>query len=142
MLDSYPTQYWVVTVYDDVKGYDKHAFVGFRIVYKFRYYGVNYVVTRYPKNPARTLGVPISEVVGSKSQNDAKEVCDSIESNFDTRGLTFASIHVVKRKTGTKGWWLGKHSVGPELSTAHSIPVNNYFWKEFADVIVIVVAPR
>jgi len=129
-------------VYDDITGYDKHAFVGVRIGYKFRYYGVNCVVTRYPKNPARTLGVPISEVVGLISKNDAKEVRDSIESNFDKRGLTFASIHVVKRKTGTKGWWLRKHSVGPELSTAHSIPVNNYFWKEFADVIVIVVAPR
>ena len=104
--------------------------------------GVNYVVTRYPKNPARTLDVPILEVVGSISKNNAKEVVDNIRSNFDTRGLTFASIHVVKRKTGTKGWWLGKHSVGPDLCTAQFIPVNNFFWKQFADVIVIVVAPR
>ena len=142
MVDSYPTQYWVVTVYDDITGYDKHAFVGVRIGYKFRYYGVNYVVTRYPKNHARNLRVPISEVVGLISKNDAKEVRDSIENDFDTHGLTFASIHVVKRKTGTKGWWLGKHSVGTELTTAQTIPEKNFFWKEFADVIVIVVAPR
>ena len=129
-------------MYDDITGNDKHAFVGVRIGYKGRYYRVNYVVTRYPKNPARTLGVPISEVVGSISKNDAKEVRDSIESNFDTRGLTFASIHVVRRKTGTKGWWLGKRSVGPDLATAQTIPEKNFFRKEFADVTVIVVAPR
>ena len=129
-------------MYDDITSNDKDAFVGVRIGYKCRYYGVNYVVTRYPKNPARTLGVPISEVVGSISKNDAKEVRDSIESNFDTRGLTFASIHVVRRKTGTKGWWLGKRSVGPDLATAQTIPEKNYFRKEFADVTVIVVAPR
>ena len=129
-------------MYDDITGNDKHAFVGVRIGYKFRYYGVNYVVTRYPKNRARALGVPISEVVGSISKNDAKQIRDSIKSNFDTRGLTFASIHVVRRKTGTKGWWLGKHSVGPDLATAQTIPENNFFRKEFADVTVIVVAPR
>lgn len=142
LTTNYPSQYWAVTVYDDITGYDKHAFVGVRIGYNFRYYGINYVVTRYPRNPARVLDVPISEVVGSISKNDAKEVRDSIKSDFDTRGLTFASIHVVKRKTGTKGWWHGKHSVGPELTTAQTIPKKNFFWKEFADVIVIVVAPR
>jgi len=129
-------------VYDDITGSDKHYFYGVRIGYKFRYYGVNYVVTRYPKNPARTLDVPILEVVGSISKNNAKEVVDSIRSNFDTRGLTFASIHVVRRKTGTKGWLLGKHSVGPDLTTEQTIPEKNFFSKEFADVTMIVVAPR
>ena len=66
-------------MYDDITSNDKHAFVGVRIGYKCRYYGVNYVVTRYPKNPARTLGVPISEVAGSISdpEKDTKFIGDS-----------------------------------------------------------------
>ena len=63
MRNTYPTEYWVVTVYDDVSGYDKHAYRGIRIGSKFRHHGVNYVVTRYPKYIARSPSVPISEVV-------------------------------------------------------------------------------
>ena len=46
---------------------------------RFRYYGVNYVVTRYPKNPAPNFGVPISEVVGSISdlEKDTKFIRDN-----------------------------------------------------------------
>ena len=140
LVNTYPTQYWVVTVYKDVTGYDKHAYIGAssRISSKFRHHGFNYVVTRYPKHSARRPSVSISSVVGSITGDDAKKVRDSINSKFQARGLTYTSIHVVKRRW--KGWWLDTY--GMTLNTASSIPSRNYFWRKFSNVIVIVVAPR
>lgn len=140
MKRTYPTEYWVVTVYDDVSGYDKHAYRGIRIGSKFRHHGVNYVVTRYPKYIARSPSVPISEVVGSVSGSDPKAIRDSITSKFDTRGQGYSSIHVVKKRWSA-GWWLGRRNDGINLSTYSYIPSNNIFWKAFSDVAVIVVAP-
>ena len=139
LVNTYPTQYWVVTVYRDVTGYDKHAFIGAssRISYKFRHHGFNYVVTRYPKHSARSPGVSISSVVGSITGDDAKRVRDSIKSKFQARGLTYTSIHVVKRRW--KGWWWDTY--GMTLTTSPNILSRNYFWREFSNVIVIVVAP-
>ena len=140
LINTYPTQYWVVTVYRDVAGYDKHAFYYYdrnRVSYKLRHHGFNYVVTRYPKHSARGPSVSISSVVGSITGDDAKRVCDSIKSKFEARGLTYTTIHVVKRRW--KGWlW---DTYGMTLTTAYSIPSRNYFWREFSNVIVIVVAP-
>ena len=139
LVNTYPTQYWVVTVYRDVTGYDKHAFIGAssRISYKFRHHGFNYVVTRYPKHSARSPGVSISSVVGSITGDDAKRVRDSIKSKFQARGLTYTSIHVVKRRW--KGWWWDTY--GMTLTTSPNILSRNFFWREFSNVIVIVVAP-
>ena len=141
LKNTYPTEYWVVTVYDDVSGYDKHAFIGIRVGYKWRHHGVNYVVTRYPKYITRSPSVPISEVVGSVSGSDPKAIRDSIKSKFDTRGQGFSLIHVVKRRYST-GWWIFKRTVGINLFTYGYIPSNNFFWKKFSDFILIVVAPR
>ena len=141
LKNTYPTEYWVVTVYDDVTGYDKHAYRGIRIGSKFRHHGVNYVVTRFPKYIARSPSVPISEVVGSVSGSDPKAIRDSIKSKFDTRGQGYSSIHVVKRRY-TTGSWIFRRTVGITLWSAWYIPGNNFFWKQFSDVFVIVVAPR
>ena len=137
---TYPTQYWLVTVYRDVTGYDKHTFYAYnrnRVSYKFRHYGFNYVVTRYPKRSARSPSVSISSVVGSITRDDALQVAKSIKSKFAARGLTYTTIHVVKKTW--KGWWW--FTYGMTLATATSIPSRNYFWREFSNVIVIVVAP-
>ena len=131
--NTYPTQYWVVTVYRDVTGYDKHAFYAYvrnRVSYKFRHHGFNYFVTRYPKHSARNPSVSISSVVGSITGDDAGKVCDSIKSKFEARDLTYTTIHVVKRM------WKERY-----LATASKIPEKNYFFREFSNVIVIVVAP-
>lgn len=140
LINTYPTQYWVVTVYRDVTGYDKHTIHAYdrnRVSYMFRHHGFNYVVTRYPKHSARRPSVSISSVVGSITGDDAKRVSDSIKSKFEARGLTYTTIHVVKRRW--KGWWWDTY--GMTLTTASSIPSRNYFWRKFSNVIVIVVAP-
>ena len=139
---TYPTQYWLVTVYDDVNGDDKHYVTGVRIVRKYRYEGVNYVVTRYPKHAARKPKLSISEVVGNEDGDNAKDVLNSIKSKFDKSHLSYASIHVVKKIKSKSGWWLKEKHHKTTLSTATFIPKEDYFWKEFSGVFVIVVAPR
>ena len=141
LIETYPTEYWVVTVYDDVTGFDKHAYLGIRTGAKFRHNGANYVVTRFPKYIARSPSVPISEVVGSVSGSDAKTIRDSIKDKFDTRGQGYSFIHVVKRTRET-GWWLDKRKVVTYIATSLYMPKNNIFWKHFPDATVIVVAPR
>ena len=108
LVRTYPTQYWVVTVYDPVKGYQNHAFqYTDRVAWKLRHAGVNYVVTRYPRHSQRSPSVPISEVVGSVTGSNPETVLDSISGKFRARGLSWASIHVVKKKRSV-GWWLDK----------------------------------
>ena len=138
---TYPTEFWVVTVYDDVTGSDMHAYIGARTGAKFRYNGVNYVVTRFPKYIDRSPSVPISEVVGSVSGSNAETIRDSIKNKFDTRGQSFSLIHVVKRRRST-GWFAAKRKVEINLSVSTFIPSDNLFWKQFSDVTVIVVAPQ
>lgn len=140
LVKTYTTQYWVVTVYSDWRGYDNHAFIGYRITHKFSHHGVNYVVTRYPKHSARSPSVLISEVVGSVNQNHARDACDAIKSRFDARGQSFSIIHVVKRRR-TMGGILGMITLQIGLTTAQDLPSNNFFSKKFSNVIVIVVAP-
>lgn len=60
--------------------------------------GVNYVVTRYPRHSQRPPSVPISEVVESVTGSNPETVLDSISGKFRARGLSWASIHVVKKK--------------------------------------------
>ena len=139
---TYPSQYWGVTVYDPVGGFDNHAFYGDtnRVGSKFRHAGVNYVVTRYPKHSARFPVVSLSEAVGSPTGNHAEQVLNSIKDRFDARGLSWSSIHVVKRRR-TEGWWFGKRTIEIKLATSRSIPPRNYICRTFSNVIVIAVAP-
>ena len=141
LVNTYPTQYWVVTVYSDVTGYDKHAFYYYdpdRVSFKLRHHGFNYVVTRYPSHSARSPSVSISSVVGSITGDDAGKVADSIKSKFEARGLTYTTIHVVKRRW-KEGFW--GHTYEMTIKTASNIFSKNYFRKKFSNVIVIVVAP-
>jgi len=142
LVRTYPSQYWVVTVYDPVKGFENHAFNGHdtRIGWKLRHAGVNYVVTKYPKHSARSPVVSLSEAVGSPTGNHAEQVLNSIKDRFRARGLSWASIHVVKSRR-SEGWWLGERTIEMTLTTSPSILSRNYFWKEFSNVIVIAVAP-
>ena len=140
LVNTYPTQYWVVTVYSDVTGYDKHAFYfdEDRVSYKLRHHGFNYVVTRYPSHSARSPSVPIGNVVGSITGDNAKKIAESINSEFEARGLTYASIHVVKR-SWTEGFWGTTYRI--TLTTGSYIPEGNFFFGKFSNVIVIIVAP-
>lgn len=140
LVKTYTTQYWVVTVYSDWRGWENHAFIGYRITYKFSHHGLNYVVTRYPKHFARSPSVSISEVVGSVNQNHAKDALDAIKSRFDARGQSFSIIHVVKWRR-TEVWFLGERTLHIGLATAQYLPSNNIFSKKFSNVFVIVVAP-
>ena len=133
-------EYWVVTVYSDWRGRDNHAFIGYRITCKVGHHGVNYVVTRYPKHSARSPSMSISEVVGSVNQNHARDARDAIKTRFDERGQRFSIIHVVKRRRTTGGIH-GKRTLHIRLAAAPYLPSNNFFWKKFSNVIVIVVAP-
>ena len=136
----------MVTVYDPVSTYENHALYGYdsRHAFKFRHAGVNYVVTRYPKYYARTPRVKISDVVGSVNGIGGKDlagnVADNILGKFRARGMTYSSIHVIRKKR-PEGWFLGRRKVGIWVSTRAHIPTANYFWKEFSDVVVVVVAP-
>ena len=143
---NYPNQYWVVTVYDPVWTYENHALYGddSRRAFKFRHAGVNYVVTRYPKYYTRTPRVKISDVVGSVNGIGGKDlalnVADNILGKFRARGMSYSSIHVIRKKRPV-GWWLGRGKIRIWVFTRADIPTANYFWKEFSDVYVIVVAP-
>ena len=143
---NYPNQYWVVTVYDPVGTYENHAVIGSdsRRAFKFRYAGVNYVVTRYPKYYARTPRVKISDVVGSVNGIGGKDIALNVLNNivgkFRARGMSYSSIHII-RKRRSVGWWLDRRKIGIWVSTRGDIPTANYLWKEFSDVYVIVVAP-
>ena len=144
---NYPKQYWVVTVYDPVRGFDKHTFAsGDRVGYKLRYYGVNYVVFRYPKYAARSPRVPISRVIGYVTGSDAETVWDSIEKKFAANSQRFAFIHVIRKfeqylqYPGGGNW---QKFVMPNYYTAksQSFPSQNYFHREFSNFVVIAVAP-
>lgn len=145
---NYPKQYWVVTVYDPVKGFDKHTFVsGDRVGYKLRYFGVNYVVFRYPKYATRSPRVPISRVIGAVTTgSDAKIVWSSIEEKFAANSQRFAFIHVIrkiKQYSQYIGVWYKTSDVLTNYYTAksQSFPSQNYFHREFSDFVVIAVAP-
>ena len=142
LRNNYPNQYWVVTVYDPVGTYENHAINGYdsRRAFKFRYAGVNYMVTRYPKYYASTPSVNIEDVVGSVNgiggKNMPLKVLENIKDKFLDRGLSWSSIHVIRKKRSS-GLWV----VDTGVSTRAYIPIANYLWKEFSDVYVIVVAP-
>ena len=137
---NYPKQYWVVTVYDPVKGFDKHTFVdGDRVGQKLRYYGVNYVVFRYPKYAARSLRVPISRVIGSVKGSHANTVWTSIEKKFAANLQSFAFLHVI-RKYAAFGW-IDSVLTNYYTAKSQSFPSQNYFHREFSNVIVIAVGP-
>ena len=143
LRNTYPSQYWVVTVYDPVKSNSLHSFFGWRnsIDFKIRFRGINYVVTRFPKHPTRYPKVPISVVVGSISGSDPEAIRDSILDNFSDRELSVSSILVLKRS-----WWEGqgrgyRRKVSMGYSVQPHIPTKNYYIKKFRNVVVIVVAP-
>ena len=140
---TYPSQYWLVTVYDDGSGDDKHAFTGVRIIHKFRFEGLNYVVSRYTKHPAREReAVSISAVVGSETRDNAKEVLDNIKNKFVKSNKSYASIHVVKKIKSKRGICFFKKHKKTTLGTESSIPKKYFLFKDFPGVFVIVVAPR
>ena len=142
LRNNYPNQYWVVTVYDPFGTHENHAINGYdsRRAFKFRYAGVNYMVTRYPKYYASTPSVNIEDVVGSVNGIGGKDmplnVLNNIKGKFLARGLSWSSIHVIRKKMSA-GLWV----VDIGVSTRAYIPTANYLWKEFSDVYVIVVAP-
>lgn len=144
LVRTYPSQYWVVTVYDPVGGFDNHAFDAYghtdRVGWKFRHGGVNFVVTRYPKHSARSPVVSLLEAVGLPTGNHAEQVLNSIKARFRAFGLSWSSIHVVKRRR-SEGFWLGKRTIRTKLAPSRSIPSRNYFCRKFSNVIVIAVAP-
>ena len=144
---NYPKQYWVVTVYDPVKGFDKHTFVnGDRVGYKLRYYGINYVVFRYPKYAARSPRVPIYRVIGSVTGSDAKKVWNSIEEKFAANSQRFAFIHVIRKikqyaQYHGACYWTSNVLTNYYTAKSQSFPSQNYFHWEFSNFIVIAVAP-
>lgn len=144
---NYPKQYWVITVYDPVTGFDKHTFVdGDRVGSKLRYYGVNYVVFRYPKYASRSPRVPISRVIESVTGSNAKTVWSSIDKKFAANLQSYAFIHVI-REIKQYGMYYGCGNSKPNVLTnyyttkSESFPSQNYFHKEFPNFIVIAVAP-
>ena len=146
LRNNYPNQYWVVTVYDPVGTYENHAINGYdsRRAFKFRHAGVNYMVTRYPKYYDSSPSVKIEDVVGSVNGIGGKDmplnVLNNIKGKFRARGLSWSSIHVIRKKRPV-GWWLDKRNIGIGVSSRAYIPTANYLWKVFSDVYVIVVAP-
>lgn len=145
---NYPKQYWVVTVYDPVKGFDKHTFVNGDLVgSKLRYYGVNYVVFRYPKYASRSPRVPICRVIGSVTGSNAETVWESIDQKFAAKLQSYAFIHVIRKvkqyAIKSYGLLFGKPAVLTNCYTtkSESFPSKNYFHKEFPNFIVIAVAP-
>ena len=140
---NYPKQYWVITVYDPVTGFDKHTFVdGDRVGSKLRYYGVNYVVFRYPKYASRSPRVPISRVIGSVTGSNAKTVWSSIVKKFAANLQSYAFTHVIRKfKQWSIGYWNPNDSTNYYTTKSESFPSQNYFRKEFPNFIVIAVAP-
>ena len=132
LSSTYPGSSWVVTVYDDVTGFNKHTVLGYNYFHRFRYYGVNIDVTRFPHYGLRSPSPTISTIVGSITGSNAETAVYTIRDRFNTNNETFTTIHAVR-----------KSSLNDQgLVTASYIADSNYFWREFSNVIVIVVAPR
>ena len=132
LSSTYPGSSWVVTVYDDVTGFNKHAVLGYNYFHRFRYYGVNIDVTRFPHYGLRSPSPTILTIVGSITVSNAETAVYTIRDRFNTNNETFTTIHAVR-----------KSSLNDQgLVTASYIADSNYFWREFSNVIVIVVAPR
>jgi hypothetical protein len=127
LKNKYPGNYWAVTIYDDIYLFENHC-VHCYCFFKFRYAGVNLVVTRYPDYRARRPRVPLSTIIGSVSGSHAKEVCDSIKKKFSDHDETYYMIHVIKKSSARYGF-------------ANSVHHENVFYKSFSKVVVIVVAP-
>ena len=131
---NYPTSAWVVTVYDPIGLFENHIIVSERSFVKFRYYGYNIAVTRFPRSPNRSNRAANSTIVGSITGRNARKVARIIEGRFQARGESFTSIHVVRR---------GELRSSRGLYTAAAyVPGRNIFFKKFPHVHVIVVAPR
>lgn len=127
LKNKYPGNSWVVTIYDDIYSFENHC-VGGYYFHKFRYAGVNFVVTRYPNYRARSPRVPLSTIIGSVSGSHAEKVYESIRKKFSDHGETYYMIHVIKRSSAS--WGYARYSYE-----------NNFFYKLSSKVVVIVVAP-
>ena len=123
---AYPESFWLVTIYDPVSGWDHHAVYGYYF-HKFRYQGVNLVVTRYPIERAYRPKVSLATIIGTENGDHARKAVESIIKKFRARGQSWYSIHAVRRNKG--------------LSSSSSIDPANYQWKRFRHLVVIVVAP-
>ena len=131
LKDTYPGSAWVVTVYDEVYGFNNHI-VGGLYFHKLRYGGVNIIVTRFPLQGSRSPSPSISTIVGTISGSNAQTVYETIVARFEEHNETFTTIHVVRRASyNNEG-----------LASAVSITHSNFYYNEFPDVVVIVVAPR
>ncbi|CAB3988827.1 Hypothetical predicted protein [Paramuricea clavata] len=126
LKNKYPGNCWFVTIYDDIYSFENHC-VGGYYFHKFRYAGVNFVVTRYPDYRARRPRVPLSTIIGSVSGSHAKEVYESIKEKFFHHGESYYMIHVVKRSA--------------RLRFAKNCYDENVFYKLFSKVALVVVAP-
>ena len=122
---AYPESFWVVTIYDPVSGLDNHAVYGY--FHKFRYQGVNLVVTRYPKERAYRPKVSLATIIGTENGDHARKAVESIIKKFRARGQSWYCIHAVRKPIN--------------LNSQSYITAANYQWIEFKHLVVIVVAP-
>ena len=139
LMYTYPGSYWVVTVYKPVYGFDKHTVYSYNYFYKFRYGGVNIVVTRLPSYGLRSPSPSISTVMGSISgESNAKAVVEIIEGRFKAHGETYTTIRAVRRSSS--GVAIAAY-IPPKNYIVRMFTKKNFFFK-ISEVVVIVVAPR
>ena len=139
MRATYSGSYWLVTVYNPIGLFENHYVVG-HVFYKFRYYGFNIVVTRYPNYVSRRPKKPLSSIVGSISGSNARSVGRSIEKMFSHSKESFTSIHVIRRRIVKKSFWSTSITNVGVYSSPY-LYARNFFFKSFSNVVVIIVAP-
>lgn len=125
---AYPESFWLVTIYDPVSGWGNHAVYGYYF-HKFRYQGVNLVVTRYPRERASRPKVSLATIIGTENGDHSRKAVESIIKKFRARRQSWYCIHAVRRSKG--------------LSSSSYITAANYHWIKFKHlvVVVVVVAP-
>ena len=115
--NRYANVLWVVTVYDDISGWDAHTVVG-QFYHLFRHYGHNIVVSRITepystKAPVdingkftRALSTRWKETCSNSwcwsktSRIDAKPTVDATWSNLYGQGLNPVMLHIIRGGTG------------------------------------------
>lgn len=123
---AYPESFWLVTIYDPVSGWDNHAVYGYYF-HKFRYQGVNLVVTRYPRERAYRPKVSLATIIGTENGDHSRKAVESIIKKFRARGQSWYCIHAVRKSIS--------------VSSSSFITEANYQWIQFKHLVVVVVAP-
>lgn len=136
--NKYPGVYWVVTIYDDVTGYDKHTIQG-SFYYLFRHYGHNIVVGRLLQrdSPSSNLRNIFSQAYSRQDHCtsnswrwgtvtctfDPRPTVDATWNALVSRGVNPIMLHIIKDDIGISTTYLNdpRYIIAEDVSGGFAI---------------------